>query len=165
MPGPTAAAASGNFTHLFESALGIPRGMTTAPNASACFEHDGNSLRLPRGPEDEASGPLRDAGHDVSVTRDHTGSDPLGVRPTGDLGPEQLGAMTEVLTHPTGVLIAPPGAGKTGMACPVIAARDLPTAAQAVPQYSREGPGPTRCWEKNAPGPDRHHHDAVDLAS
>lgn len=47
---------------------------------------------------------------------------------TGELYPKQRKAVATMRKRPTGVLVAPPGAGKTVMACALIAHRQVPTA-------------------------------------
>ncbi|MEV1175009.1 DEAD/DEAH box helicase family protein [Nonomuraea sp. NPDC049784] len=54
--------------------------------------------------------------------------DPITVRFTGELTNVQTEAVTAMAKHLTGVLMAPPGAGKTVMACALIARHQVPTA-------------------------------------
>ena len=102
------------------STFGTPRLVT-------CFEHDDSELRLPRGLFDEATNTLRDAGFTVETVIDAKGVKPIDVTFDGELRAEQRAAVTELFCHETGVLVAPPGAGKTVMACALIAERAVPT--------------------------------------
>lgn len=103
------------------STFGTPRLVTN-------FEHDDSELRLPRGLLDEARGVLSDAGFIVELQDDGAISAAIDVRFTGELRPEQEEAVQSLLRHDTGVLVAPPGSGKTVMACALIAARETSTA-------------------------------------
>jgi superfamily II DNA or RNA helicase len=103
------------------STFGVPRLVT-------CFEHDEGELRIPRGLLDEATGLLHEAGFEVDVRDDVASVDTVELTFTGELRPEQVEAVDEILRHDTGVLVAPPGAGKTVIACALIAKRSVPTA-------------------------------------
>ena len=103
------------------STFGTPRLVT-------CFEHDDAELRLPRGLLDETRGVLFDAGFTVEMQEDTTVPMAMDMQFTGELRPEQEEAVQVLLRHETGVLVAPPGSGKTVMACALIAARATPTA-------------------------------------
>lgn len=103
------------------STFGVPRLVT-------CFEHDETELRIPRGLLDEAAGLLTDAGFTVGVSDEFAGVGTVDVAFAGELRPEQAAAVEELLRHETGVLVAPPGAGKTVIACALIAERRVPTA-------------------------------------
>lgn len=103
------------------STFGIPRLVT-------CFEHDETELRIPRGLCDEAESLLTDAGFVVEVRTDSPASGRIDLRFEGELRDEQQAAVNAMLAHDTGVLVAPPGAGKTVMACGVIAERNVSTA-------------------------------------
>ena len=77
-------------------------------------------LVLPRGAMDDAVAVLDSAG--ANVTIQDARPDGSRVRWTfqGELRPEQEAAVREMAKHDYGVLCAPPGAGKTVMACALI---------------------------------------------
>ncbi len=103
------------------STFGIPRLVT-------CFEHDEGELRLPRGLLDEVTNVLADAGFQVEVSVDVAARTSIDVVFTGELHDHQRDAVTALRRHNTGVLVAPPGSGKTVIACALIAERATPTA-------------------------------------
>lgn len=72
---------------------------------------------------------IEDAGFTVKLSKSHVREiPPIGLDFHGELRPEQLECLEEVKKHDTGVLVAPPGAGKTVIACALIAERSTPTA-------------------------------------
>lgn len=103
------------------STFGTPRLVTN-------FEHDEHELRLPRGLADEAEALLAAAGFQTTTETAATAQGRLELTFGGQLRDEQLRAVDALLAHDTGVLVAPPGAGKTVMACALIAERATPTA-------------------------------------
>ncbi|WP_460534040.1 TOTE conflict system archaeo-eukaryotic primase domain-containing protein [Humibacter ginsengiterrae] len=103
------------------STYGTPRFVTS-------FEHDEEELRLPRGLTDEAAALLRDAGFRVVINLMADSPTSVEVTFTGELRSEQREAVEALLAHDTGVLVAPPGAGKTVIACALIAHRATPSA-------------------------------------
>lgn len=104
------------------STYGTPRYVT-------CFEHDNDELRIPRGLLDEAMQWIEDAGFTAKLTKPRRKKiPPIGLDFHGELRPEQLECLEAVKKHDTGVLVAPPGAGKTVIACALIAERSTPTA-------------------------------------
>lgn len=103
------------------STFGTPRFVT-------CFEHDEGELRLPRGLSDEAVTLLNDAGFTVSVDIDRRAHHAIDIEFTGELRPSQQSAVDALLAHDMGVLVAPPGSGKTVIACALIAHRRVPSA-------------------------------------
>lgn len=102
------------------STFGTPRLVTS-------FEHAEHELRLPRGLTDEAEALLADAGFQTTTETAATAQGRLELTFAGQLRDEQLHAVDALLAHDTGVLVAPPGAGKTVMACALIAERATPT--------------------------------------
>ncbi|OAV51174.1 hypothetical protein A6F49_02480 [Enteractinococcus helveticum] len=103
------------------STFGVPRLVT-------CFEHDDVELRLPRGLAAETRQLLKKAGAKVSIRNKDNQPPPQQLSFTGQLRPEQHDAVHTLLKHQDGVLVASPGAGKTVMACALIAERQVATA-------------------------------------
>ena len=103
------------------STFGTPRLVTG-------FEHDEHELRLPRGLTDEAVALLGEAGFRVAIGTSSETHKHLELAFVGDLREEQRVAVDALIGHDTGVLVAPPGAGKTVIACALIAQRAAPTA-------------------------------------
>jgi superfamily II DNA or RNA helicase len=99
------------------------------PRMICCFDAtDPAWLKLPRGLRDEAAHLIRTAGGTLKVTTDLPDHPPLAVEFRGELTATQRGAVAAMTPHPTGVLVAPPGSGKTVMACALIAQHARPTA-------------------------------------
>ncbi|XPP27753.1 MAG: TOTE conflict system archaeo-eukaryotic primase domain-containing protein [Leucobacter sp.] len=104
------------------STYGTPRYVT-------CFEYDDHELRIPRGLLDEAVQRIEETGFTVKVSKPREEkSQVIALEFTGELRPEQVECVTEVKKHDTGVLVAPPGTGKTVIACALIAEKQVPTA-------------------------------------
>lgn len=97
------------------------------PRYVACFEHDESELRMPRGLVDAASAIMRRHGLHTEVIGDFPAARPIDVSFLGELAPEQKAALDTLSSHDTGVLVAPPGSGKTVMACALIARRGVST--------------------------------------
>lgn len=99
------------------------------PRFVRCFDDsDPDWLRLPRGLAEEAEHLVTAAGGAIEITTTVPDHDPIAVRFTGELTNVQDEAVTAMATHFTGVLVAPPGAGKTVMACALISRHRVPTA-------------------------------------
>lgn len=63
----------------------------------------------------------------LEIVDDRPAVAPVGLRFVGTLRTQQSAAVADLVDHDLGVLVAPPGAGKTVMACAVIAHHDVPT--------------------------------------
>ncbi len=97
------------------------------PRFIFCGEVQSQRLILPRGTLSAVQELLRKAGGGCKVqdTRENTTAASFGFR--GTLSEIQQAAVDAMLTHEEGVLVAPPGAGKTVMGCALIAARGVRT--------------------------------------
>lgn len=85
-------------------------------------------LLLPRGMHDRLAALLQRAGSSLAVTADlRSAGRPQQLCCSATLTPEQQAAHDAVLAHDLGVLVAPPGAGKTVMASAVIASVGVST--------------------------------------
>lgn len=98
------------------------------PRYVRCFEDDGVDLRMPRGLLESVQATLAEASVRSSVISDLPEPTAIAVNFQGELRPNQREAVSRLLKHDTGVLVAPPGAGKTVIACAMIAERRVPTA-------------------------------------
>lgn len=91
---------------------------------------DGYALRWTRRKTGKTGWSPKEAGHTTEVLE--ANRDPaerlLDLGFIGALRPEQAEALRALEPHDQGVLVAPPGAGKTAIACALIARRRCPTA-------------------------------------
>ena len=86
-----------------------------------------DGLVLPRGVLDQCVAVANQAGAHVNVRDVRPVFKKLKQSFTGELLPEQKIAIKKLTDHEAGVLSAPPGSGKTVMACAIIAKRKTPT--------------------------------------
>ncbi|MFC0862250.1 DEAD/DEAH box helicase family protein [Sphaerimonospora cavernae] len=99
------------------------------PRFVCCFDDtQPGRLRLPRGLREDAAALVSAAGGILEVSSELRRPKPINARFTGELTPVQADAVQAMSRHSTGVLVAPPGHGKTVMACALIAHHALPTA-------------------------------------
>ncbi len=97
------------------------------PRMIRCYDEDLDRLYLPRGLLEDAAKVVGAAGSRLAVDDRRP---PVSPRPfvfTGKLTPTQEEAVSELAKHELGVLVAPTGAGKTVMACALIASVGTPT--------------------------------------
>jgi superfamily II DNA or RNA helicase len=84
-------------------------------------------LILPRGLRHTVADIVEQAGSRLAVTDLRNPGREIDVAFTAELDPRQGAAVSALLAHDDGVLVAPPGSGKTVIACAVIAERATST--------------------------------------
>lgn len=97
------------------------------PRFIRCYEEDLEWIHLPRGLVERASELMTTLGSRLEVTDARPERPAAGLAFVGTLRPQQDDAVRAVLPHDRGVIVAPPGAGKTVMACALIAHHDRPS--------------------------------------
>ena len=103
--------------------------MQTYPNPRFIFsgEMRPDHLLLPRGVLDKATKILQEAGASVVIRDERIARKKVKVDFEGTLTPVQEKAVKKIKESELGILMAPPGAGKTVMACKLIAERKVST--------------------------------------
>ena len=98
------------------------------PRFLHCYQEtiDGG-LILPRGMLDTVTSLAAQAGSRLNITDQRSPGTSQDFTCTATLTPVQRDAVAELAKHDLGVLVAPPGSGKTVMACAVIAAHQVST--------------------------------------
>jgi superfamily II DNA or RNA helicase len=99
----------------------------TTPRVIACAEDLPQFVTLPRGCQSEFEALLRDYGVPVEVEDQRIGGEPLRLQFQGKLTSIQQAAADALLAHDIGVLVAPPGMGKTVVGTYLVAARGCST--------------------------------------
>lgn len=97
------------------------------PRFIRCYEEDLERLHLPRGLLHHVDEIVRDAGSTLKLSDRRSHVDPLALHFQGTLTPQQRRAVDALGEHELGTLVAPPGNGKTVMACALIARHAVPT--------------------------------------
>jgi superfamily II DNA or RNA helicase len=98
------------------------------PRFLHCYQEtiDGG-LILPRGMLEVVTSLAAQAGSRLDITDHRSPGTAQDITCSAVLTPAQRDAVTELTRHDLGVLVAPPGAGKTVMACAIIAAHQVST--------------------------------------
>ena len=86
-----------------------------------------DDLVLPRGLRHLVGDIIEGAGSRLDVTDVRNAGEEISVAFAGELSTGQAAAVSAILAHDDGVLVAPPGSGKTVIACAVIAERATST--------------------------------------
>ncbi len=97
------------------------------PRLIRCYGEDIGSLLLPRGVRAQAAAIVAEAGSQLVVDEGCGDPGPVGARLVARLSAQQRQACDALAPHEQGVLVAPPGSGKTVIACGLIARHDRPT--------------------------------------
>ena len=97
------------------------------PRLIRCYEEDLTHLHLPRGLLRQVEDAVASAGSQLVTDDSRPNHTPLSLDFCGELSPLQATAVLAMVAHTDGVLVAPPGTGKTVIACALIAERKLPT--------------------------------------
>ena len=97
------------------------------PRMVRCYLEDLDRLYLPRGLLDEAAKVVESAGSRLEVDDRRPAAPTRPFTFAGELSSAQEDAVADLANHDLGVLVAPTGAGKTVMACALIARLATPT--------------------------------------
>lgn len=97
------------------------------PRFIRCYEEDLEWIHIPRGLTERVTELIVSAGSRLDVSDVRPQHQGIGFEFVGELRPHQRDAVDAVTPHDLGVIVAPPGTGKTVMACAVIAHHNLPT--------------------------------------
>lgn len=94
---------------------------------SAELSDNGDRMIMPRGLLSQCREIAGLAGATIEFTDLRPHPKHIPIKFNGVLLPPQKTALNRLFTHESGVLVAPPGAGKTVIACAIIAKRKMPT--------------------------------------
>ncbi|WP_248345754.1 DEAD/DEAH box helicase [Anaeromyxobacter paludicola] len=97
------------------------------PRVLTCAEDPGPFLSLPRGCEQDVASLLREWGGGLTVEDQRSSGSPLDVEFRGELSDVQARATAAVLPHDIGIVVAPPGTGKTVLGAALVAKRGVST--------------------------------------
>jgi superfamily II DNA or RNA helicase len=97
------------------------------PRFIRCYRETFDQLLLPRGLRDKASAIVEDAGSHLTIQDGLADVESIDVTLRATLTVEQTAAAEALARHELGVLVAPPGSGKTVIGCALIAHHATPT--------------------------------------
>ncbi len=97
------------------------------PRFIRCYRETLDQLLLPRGVRSQAEAIAIEAGSRLEIIEAYDSTEAVEYEPLATLRPDQQIAADALVAHELGVLVAPPGAGKTVIACALIALHRVPT--------------------------------------
>src|SRR5690606_35105652 len=97
------------------------------PRYIFCGEYEDRHLLIPRGNLDSCINIIGEMGASVNLIDERPKLKKIKAKFVGQLRPDQSKAVQGVSKYEFGVLVAPPGVGKTVIGCSLIAKRKLPT--------------------------------------
>ena len=97
------------------------------PRLIRCYREELGLLHLPRGLRPQAEAIAAEVGSRLEIADRLPDVQEVAIDLAAELRPDQRKAVKELTSHELGVLVAPPGAGKTVIACAVIAHHRVPT--------------------------------------
>jgi superfamily II DNA or RNA helicase len=97
------------------------------PRFITCYGEDLEWLHVPRGLTERVAELFDTLGSRLDIEDRRCDPEPIDIDFAGALHPQQSAAVADLVINDRGVLVAPPGAGKTVMACAVIAHHRTPT--------------------------------------
>ncbi len=102
-------------------------GTRGTPRVVTCAEESGAFLSLPRGCEADAVALVAGWGGKPVVEDQRVNGEPLQIEFRGDLTEVQTRAAAAILPHDIGIIVAPPGTGKTVLGAALVARRGVST--------------------------------------
>lgn len=102
-------------------------GTRGTPRVVTCAEDSGSLLSLPRGCEADAVALVAECGSKPSIEDQRAAGETIPVEFRGELTEVQARAAAAVLPHDIGMVVAPPGTGKTVLGAALVAKRGVST--------------------------------------
>ena len=102
-------------------------GTRGTPRVVTCAEESGSYLSLPRGCEADAVALVTECGSKPSIEDQRASGEAILVEFRGELTEVQARAAAAVLPHDIGIVVAPPGTGKTVLGAALVAKRGVNT--------------------------------------
>jgi hypothetical protein len=97
------------------------------PRFIRCYREALGELQLPRGLRAPAERIVKEAGSELRIVDGFQDLEPVAVELVATLTAEQNEAVEALAPHDLGMLVAPPGSGKTVVGCGLIARHKVPT--------------------------------------